>query len=251
MKTVKFTYKSTNYVFKQTKTKIEDMFIYRLKGAKYNCIELTIYLDQKQSVLQDVYSRPDCTVNKVPERALGSALVAYCIALAKSHKVSSMELADRSAIHCNICSPNLCSYYMVTRGKTWYETFGFKLTNLLDRENHAADKQLLKKMTVKNIKLKDLFSELHGKYKTNIKKSKYKSEYQKRLDELERFDEDICDIIDNATLLLDCIKKISKISCCIVDWLGELILRELNMKTYFGSGYVKNFRYREKSANEN
>ena len=241
---------SHGHTFNITKTKIEDSILFRITGENISCLELEVIPELSTAILQQVSSHSSCSVETLPESGIGTMLLEVCFQIVKMHKIKRLDLSDNSTIRCNLCEPVLNIFYMLTSGETWYEKHGFRLDDDKYRFLHSQEKARMRKIQTKSVPLKSMINTLIKKYKSycEVTTPKKVSEiFRKNLAEIKKHKQAVFEIIDTALekLLCQTLKKISRISCCLIEWLSNDLVHHLKINNYFGYNFVKFFRYRK------
>ena len=108
------------------------------------------------------------------------------IKLLKKYKekfsIDKLTLIDNAVIHCKKGDNfNLSQFLLLTKGYTWYEKFGFKITDKSKQDSVNKSKDVIKQMKIKDIDFDKIFKDI----KEN-KKEKYKLISSSTIDQIKK-----------------------------------------------------------------
>lgn len=187
-----------------------------------DCVTVLIFKSDRIAELHNMSYFDNCAMEGLSKPGGGNKLLRFALNLLMKWKddygIARIILKDNSFLYCVECSENikLSQLRLITHGKTWYESYGFRPYDELKRKPSSS---LLKSMdTTKRI--------LKGLKTTDIDTIKLVSDVIKK-ESLEGVDiDEMKRLVNNYPVLRDFIIRLSREMgkyCCIIMYVLKVI----------------------------
>lgn len=211
------------------------------------CAYMQIPKKENMIYIQNISKYPNCVKEGLPKSKAGSILLQgilkFIDSIKDKYKLEYIRLRDTSHIYCeeNRTSIDLSSLYMLTKGTTWYNKYGFipsmTTENKPDIENLVkleVNKKLVEKTKVKCTKVGDLLLREISKMKVEkniIKMIKEMIEkYNNR--SIKEFMYNFMETFGNT--------------CQLYSEISKELIEEIGLYNLHGISYVKNLKEEKK-----
>ena len=157
-------------VYKKISKSDNDIDVYLSNDFNDNCITVQINKKLRVGSIHSISNTEKSCFNSNDFilKNQGSFYLAMTIKLLKKYKdkfhIDKITLIDNAVIHCKKGDNfHVSQFLLLTKGYTWYEKFGFKITDESKQKKLDETKKVLQKIKIKDVDFKIIFENIKEK----------------------------------------------------------------------------------------